>query len=74
MRPDSRVDWIVLAFFDPLLARAGLVVEGDDALGRLRQFAEYEADARVALPPHDIRPWPRPARLVQAPPLAGQAA
>src|SRR5271170_1155793 len=39
----------VLAFLDVLLARAALVVEGDDALGRARQIGDDEPDARVQL-------------------------
>src|SRR5690349_6134627 len=39
----------VLAFLNVLLARAALVVEGDDALGRARQIANDEADAWVQL-------------------------
>src|SRR5215471_13010919 len=38
-----------LALFDPLLRRAPLVVEGDDALGRPRQIGHDEADARIKL-------------------------
>ena len=41
----------VLAFLDIdiLLARAALVVEGDDALGRARQVGDDETDARLQL-------------------------
>jgi hypothetical protein len=39
----------VLAFLDPLLRCATLVVEGDDVLGRSRQVGDDEADARVQL-------------------------
>jgi hypothetical protein len=38
-----------LSVFDPLLRRAALVVEGDDALGRPRQVGHNETDARVKL-------------------------
>ena len=44
-RPFDRV----LALFDPLLCRAALVVEGDDALGWPRQVGHNEADTRVKL-------------------------
>jgi hypothetical protein len=39
----------VLAFLDVLLARAALVIEGDDALGRPRQIGDDEADPRIKL-------------------------
>lgn len=38
-----------LALFDPLLARAALVVEGDDILGAPRHVGDDEADARIKL-------------------------
>ena len=38
-----------LAFLDPLLRRAALVVEGDDALGWPGQVGDDETDARVKL-------------------------
>ena len=44
-RPFDRV----LAFLDVLLARAALVVEGDDTLDRPRQVGDDKADARVQL-------------------------
>ena len=37
----------VLAFLDVLLARAALVIEGDDALGRARQVGDDETDPRA---------------------------
>jgi len=42
-RPPDRA----LAFPYPLLARAALVVEGDDILGRPRHVGDDEADARI---------------------------
>jgi hypothetical protein len=36
-------------FFDPLLARPALIVEGDDPLGGARQVGDNEADARIKL-------------------------
>ena len=39
----------VLAFFDPLLARPALVVEGDDPLHRSRQVGDNETDAGIKL-------------------------
>src|SRR5580704_14672594 len=42
-RPVDRV----LAFLDPLLGRAALIVEGHDPLGRARQVGHDEADAGV---------------------------
>src|SRR6516225_9672539 len=39
----------LLALFDPLLCRAALVVEGDEALGWPRQVGDDKADARVEL-------------------------
>jgi hypothetical protein len=44
-RPFDRV----LAFLDVLLARAALVVEGDDTLDRPRQVGDDEADPRIQL-------------------------
>jgi hypothetical protein len=50
VRHDSRVRLIApLAFLDPLLACAALVVEGDDPLGQARQIGDDEADARIEL-------------------------
>lgn len=63
----------VLAFLDILLARAALVIEGDDALRRARQVAHDKADARVQLAGmpfdlgHDV------ARLVPALRQIGEA-
>ena len=42
-RPSDRA----LALFDPLLARAALVVEGDDILGGASHVGDNKADARV---------------------------
>jgi hypothetical protein len=39
-----------LAFLDPLLRRAALVVEGDDPLGRPRQIGRDEADTGYSSP------------------------
>jgi hypothetical protein len=36
-------------FRDPLLRRAALVVEGDDAFGWTRQVGDDEADTRIKL-------------------------
>jgi hypothetical protein len=36
-------------FFDPVLARPALIVEGDDPLGGARQVGDNEADARIKL-------------------------
>jgi hypothetical protein len=55
-----------LSFFDPLLRRAAVVVEGHDALRRPRQMGNDEAVARIKLPrvPFDLGhhppgpPWP----------------
>jgi hypothetical protein len=49
-----------LALFDPLLAGAAVVVEGDDALGRSRQIGNDKADTRVKLTgvPLDLRHEP----------------
>jgi hypothetical protein len=44
-----------LAFFDPVLRRAALVVEGDDALGWTCQVGHDEADARIKLARLDFR-------------------
>ncbi len=45
-----------LALFDPLLARAALIVEGDDILGRPRHVRDDKADARIefARTPFDL--------------------
>ena len=46
----SRVHLIApLPLFDPLLAYATLVVEGDDPLGQARRVVDDEADARIKL-------------------------
>jgi hypothetical protein len=46
VRHDSRVH-LILAFLDPLLARAALVVERDHTLGRAAHVRHDEADARI---------------------------
>jgi hypothetical protein len=55
-----------LPFFDPLLTRAALVVEGDDILGRHRHVGDDEADAwiefaRMLFYLGDDPAWLRPA-------------
>ena len=62
-----------LAFLDPLLRRAALVVKGDDALSWPRQVGHDEADARVKLTrmPLDLRY--DTARLFLALRLIGEA-
>ena len=52
-----------LALFDPLLACAALVVEGDDRLGRARQVGDLEADARIKLVRVPLDFGDHPARL-----------
>jgi hypothetical protein len=61
------------AFFDPLLARAALVVEGDDILGGSRHVGDDEADARIefARMPFDL--GDHPAQLRPASGLIGEA-
>jgi hypothetical protein len=70
VRHDSRVHFRALAFLDPLLARAALIVKGDDILGGARHVGDDEADARIefARMPFDLgddaaRPRPGP-RLI----------
>src|SRR5262249_145213 len=55
-----------LAFPDPLPARPGLVVEGDDSLRRSCHVGDDEADTRIKLSrmPFDLRN--HPARLAPA--------
>jgi hypothetical protein len=53
-----------LAFFDPLLAVAAVVVEGDDALGRPRQVGDDEADAWAKLAGMPLDPRLREGRLL----------
>jgi hypothetical protein len=47
VRHDSRVHLIALALFDPLLARAALVVGRDHALGLAAHVRYDEADAGI---------------------------
>src|SRR4029078_13744610 len=63
----------VLALFDVLLARAALVIEGDDALGRARQIADDEADRRTELARVPLHFGHDVARLVPALRLIGEA-
>src|SRR4249919_1052456 len=56
----------VLAFLDVLLARAALIVEGNDALGRARQIANDKADARVQLARMPLNLGHHVARLIPA--------
>jgi len=53
-----------LAFLDPLLRRATLVVEADDALGRPRQVGHDKADTRVKLGGVPLDPRLREGRLL----------
>jgi len=52
-----------LALLDPLLGRAALVVERDDALGRPHQVGDNEADARIKLAGVPLDLGHDPARL-----------
>ena len=63
----------VLAFLDPLLARAALIIESDDALGRACQIADDEADARVQLTRMPLHLGHDMARLVPALRLIAEA-
>ena len=53
-----------LAFLDPLLRRAAVVVEGDDPLGRARQVGDDEADPRIKLAGVPLDPRLREGRLL----------
>src|SRR5262245_37714097 len=52
-----------LAFLDPLLARAALVVERDHALGRAAHVRHDEADARIQFARMPLDLGDHPARL-----------
>jgi hypothetical protein len=71
IRHDSRVHLIV-AFLDPLLGCAALVIEGDDPFGRAALVGHDEADAgiKVARMPLDL--GDHPARLGPASRLVGE--
>src|SRR3954454_25371389 len=61
-----------LAFLDPLLARAALVVEGDDTLGGTAHVGDDEADARNKLARMPLDFGNHPARLGPACRLVGE--
>ena len=63
----------VLAFLDPLLARAAFIIESDDALRRACQIADDEADARVQLTRMPLHLGHDMARLVPALRLIAEA-
>jgi hypothetical protein len=66
-----------LAFFDPLLRRAALVVEGNDALRRPRQIGHDKADPRIKFTrmPLDLRhDTPRLLSTLRLIPVAGVVA
>jgi hypothetical protein len=70
---DSRVHFdCALAFLDPLLAFAALVVEGDDPLGRARQVGDDKADARIKLAGMPFDFGDHPASLGPASRLIGE--
>ena len=58
-----------LAFLDPLLGSAGLVVEGDDPFGRAAHVGHDEADAGIKLTRMPLDSVPRV--LARALPAAG---
>ena len=62
LRPFDRA----LALFDPLLARAALVVEGDDVIGAARHVGDDESDARIKLARIPLDLGDDPARLQPA--------
>jgi hypothetical protein len=59
LRPFDRA----LALFDPLLARAALVVEGEDVIGAARHIGDDESDARIKLARMPLDLGDDPARL-----------
>ena len=74
VRHDSRVHLIApVPSLDPLLARAALVVESNDALGRATHVRHDEADARIKFfgIPFDL--GHHPARLASASGLIAEA-
>jgi hypothetical protein len=62
---------IALAFLDPLLARAALVVERGHALGRAAHVRHDEADARIKFFGMPLDLGNHPARLAPAQPASG---
>src|SRR5262252_705188 len=68
-RPFDRV----LAFLDPLFARAALVVERDHALGRAAHVRHDEADARIKFSGMPLDLGNHPARLAPASSLIAEA-
>ncbi len=61
-----------LAFLDPLLGGAALVLEGDDALGRAAHVGDDEANARIKLAWMPLTLGNHPARLASASCLVGE--
>ena len=61
-----------VALFDPLLACAALVVEGDDPLGRARQVGDDEADERIKLARMPLDLGDQPERLAPTSGLLGE--
>src|SRR5262249_32633090 len=61
-----------LAFLDPLLSRAALVVEGDDALGRAAHVGHDEADAGIKFARMPLYLGDHSARLGPASCLIGE--
>src|SRR5262249_2095570 len=72
-RPAPRPFDRALAFLDPLLARAALVVERDHALGRAAHVRHDEANARIKFFGMPLDLGNHPARLAPASGLIAEA-